>query len=70
MRSLSRYWSGTAVEKCKLSEQVKTLAMRLGHKSSDQYQDNRTAGDKMAEVLAPLYAAVFDGHAIQKCKKH
>jgi hypothetical protein len=39
--------------------------MRLGHKVSDQYQDNRN-GDKMAEILTPLYAAVLEGHVICK----
>jgi hypothetical protein len=39
--------------------------MRLGHKVSDQYQDNRT-GDKMAEILTPLYAAVLEGQVILK----
>jgi hypothetical protein len=57
--------TGTPEEWCHLSEQVETLATCLGHKVSDQYQDNRT-GDKMAEILTPLYAAVLVGHAIRK----
>jgi hypothetical protein len=47
---------------------VETLATRFGHQVSDQYQDSRT-GDKMAEVLMPLYAAVLEGRAIHKFKE-
>jgi hypothetical protein len=59
------FQTGTLEEWCCLWEQVKTLAMCLGHKVSDQYQDNCT-GDKLAEILTPLYAAVLEGHAICK----
>jgi hypothetical protein len=67
--SVKTFWSSTAEEWCRLLEQVETLATRLGHKVSDQYQDNR-AGDKMAEVLMPLYAAILEGRAIRKFKEY
>jgi hypothetical protein len=63
MRSVSRHFGPV------LPKSGETLAMRLGHKVSDQYQDNR-AGDKMAEVLTPLYAAVLEGHAIRKFEEY
>jgi hypothetical protein len=62
---VTTFWTGTPEEWCRLQEQVETLVMRLGHKNSDQYQDNRT-GDKMAEILTPLYAAVLQGRTIRK----
>jgi hypothetical protein len=45
------------------------MVMRLGHKVSDQYQDNR-AGDKMAKDLMPLYAAVLEGRTIHKFEEY
>jgi hypothetical protein len=59
------FQTGTPKEWCHLREQVETLATHLDHKVSDQYQDNHT-GDKLAEILTPLYASVLEGRAIHK----
>jgi hypothetical protein len=61
--------SGTPEEWCHLREQVETLAMRQGHKVSDQYQDDDVR-DTMSNVLIPLYTTVLEGHASRKFEEH
>jgi hypothetical protein len=62
--------SGTPEEWCRLREQVETLAMRQGHKVSDQYQDDDILGDVMSDVLIPLYTAVLEGRVSRKFEEH